>query len=44
MKAEEVVDFFAPHESTIDAVTAWLAESGIGPDRCALSVNKQVLL
>ncbi|KUJ15936.1 alkaline serine protease [Mollisia scopiformis] len=41
MSPEEIVDFFAPEESTIDAVTAWLAESGIGSDRFALSVNKQ---
>lgn len=43
MTAEEVVDFFAPRESTVDAVTAWLAESGISSDRFAVSVNKQVL-
>jgi tripeptidyl-peptidase-1 len=42
MKAEEVHDFFAPDESTIDAVTGWLTASGFGSDRFALSVNKQV--
>ncbi|TVY25147.1 Tripeptidyl-peptidase sed1 [Lachnellula hyalina] len=41
MTAEEVVDFFAPQQSTTDAVTEWLVSSGISPDRFALSVNKQ---
>ena len=44
MTAEEVADFFAPRQSTTDAVTEWLASSGISPDRFAISVNKQVLL
>jgi len=44
MTAEEVVDFFAPQQSTTDAVTEWLVSSGISPDRFALSVNKQVFL
>jgi hypothetical protein len=43
MTAEEVVDFFAPHQSTVDAVTEWLVESGISADRFAISANKQVL-
>jgi sulfur carrier protein ThiS len=42
MTVEEVVDFFAPHQSTVDAVTEWLAESGISADRFAISANKQV--
>ena len=43
MTTEEVVDFFAPHQSTVDAVTEWLIESGICADRFAISANKQVL-
>ena len=43
MTAEEVVDFFAPHPSTTEAVMEWLVASGISADRFALSVNKQVL-
>lgn len=42
MTAEEIVEFFAPHQSTTDAVTEWLVSSGISADRFALSVNKQV--
>lgn len=42
MTAEEIVDFFAPHQSTVDAVTEWLVSSGFSADRFALSVNKQV--
>lgn len=42
MTADEVIDFFAPHESTSDAVMEWLVDSGIGEDRLAISVNKQV--
>lgn len=44
MNAQEVVDFFAPHESSVDVVTEWLAEAGISSDRFALSINKQVQL
>lgn len=43
MTPEEVIDFFAPQSSTIDAVTEWLVESGISVDRFAISANKQVL-
>lgn len=43
MTAEEVVDFFAPHVSTTNAVTEWLVASGISSDRFAISANKQVL-
>jgi tripeptidyl-peptidase-1 len=43
MTTEEVVEFFAPHQSTVDAVTEWLVESGISADRFAISANKQVL-
>jgi len=42
MSPEEVVDFFAPEQSTTEAVMEWLAESGISADRVALSTNKQV--
>ena len=43
MSAEEVVDFFSPEQTTIDAVMEWLASSGISPKRFAISANKQVL-
>jgi tripeptidyl-peptidase-1 len=43
MTLEEVIDFFAPEQSTTDAVTKWLEESGISPSRFAISANKQVL-
>lgn len=42
MTAEEVIDFFAPHESTSGVVLEWLAESGLSTDRLEISVNKQV--
>lgn len=42
MTAEEVIDFFAPHSSSVDAVTEWVVASGISADRVSLSVNKQV--
>jgi tripeptidyl-peptidase I len=42
MTADEVVDFFAPEQSTAEAVMGWLVDSGISPDRFALSANKQV--
>ncbi|KAI0028799.1 subtilisin-like protein [Vararia minispora EC-137] len=38
--AERVVNFFAPHEDTVSAVTAWLAEYGLTGDRVRLSPNK----
>ncbi|KAI0018743.1 subtilisin-like protein [Xylariomycetidae sp. FL0641] len=41
MTSEEVIDFFAPQQSSIDAVTDWLTSSGISKDRIGLSVNKQ---
>jgi hypothetical protein len=43
MTADEIIDFFAPQESTSDAVLEWLVDSGISEDRLAVSVNKQVL-
>lgn len=42
MTAEEVVDLFAPHQSSVDTVVDWLVESGISRDRIGHSANKQV--
>lgn len=42
MTAEEVIDFFAPTEDSVNAVLSWLTESGINAERIGLSVNKQV--
>jgi tripeptidyl-peptidase I len=44
MAAEEVIDFFAPHQDSVDAVMNWLVEGGIARERIGLSVNKQVSL
>jgi tripeptidyl-peptidase-1 len=44
MTAEEVIDFFAPHEDSTDAVLKWLQQAGIEGERVAVSVNKQVRL
>ncbi|KAI0025076.1 subtilisin-like protein [Xylariomycetidae sp. FL0641] len=41
LSAEEVVDFFAPPQSSIDAVKSWLVESGIHADAISQSANKQ---
>ncbi|RFU34872.1 hypothetical protein B7463_g1445, partial [Scytalidium lignicola] len=41
MNAEEVIDYFAPHPSTVEAVTEWLVVSGVSADRFAVSANKQ---
>ena len=38
--AEQVADYFAPAEETIEAVKEWLHSSGIHPDRIAHSDNK----
>lgn len=43
MTPEEIIDFFAPQQSTTDSVVEWLVESGITTDRFAVSANKQVL-
>ena len=43
MTPEEVIDFFAPQQSSVDAITEWLVSSGISADRFALSANKQVI-
>ena len=42
MTAEEVIDFFAPHESTVTTVIDWIVGSGIARERVSQSVNKQV--
>ena len=41
MTPEEVIDFFAPHQSSVDSVVDWLASSGIAKDRVGHSANKQ---
>jgi tripeptidyl-peptidase-1 len=42
MTAEEVIDFFAPAQATVDAIFGWLTDSGIAAERIGHSVNKQV--
>jgi tripeptidyl-peptidase-1 len=42
MTAHEIIDFFAPEQSTTDAVTQWLVESGLSNDRFSISANKLV--
>ncbi|KZT44232.1 subtilisin-like protein [Sistotremastrum suecicum HHB10207 ss-3] len=37
---DEVVELFAPSNETVDAVTAWLQEHGIGEDRVVLSQSR----
>ncbi|KAK8006812.1 hypothetical protein PG989_000802 [Apiospora arundinis] len=41
MSSAEVIDFFAPQQSSADAVIDWVVASGISRDRVAQSVNKQ---
>ncbi len=41
MTAEEVIDFFAPHQSSVDVVIEWLLESGFERERIGHSTNKQ---
>ncbi|KAI0398917.1 subtilisin-like protein [Xylaria palmicola] len=41
MTSQEVIAFFAPHESSVDTVRDWLQGAGISKDRVTLSVNKQ---
>ncbi|KAK8075930.1 hypothetical protein PG994_003202 [Apiospora phragmitis] len=41
MSSEEVINFFAPQQSTADAVTDWVVASGISRDRVTQSANKQ---
>lgn len=42
MTAEEVIDFFAPEESSVNIVIDWLVSSGISRNRIGQSFNKQV--
>ena len=42
MTPEEVIDFFAPPQSTVAAVTDWIVASGIARERIGQSTNKQV--
>jgi len=42
MTPEEVIDFFAPDQSSVDAVIDWLVASGISRNRIGQSANKQV--
>lgn len=42
MTAQQVIDFFAPQESSIEIVRNWLQKEGISKDRISLSTNKQV--
>ena len=40
---EQVHELFAPQQETVEAVSAWLQESGIAAHRISQSVNKQWL-
>lgn len=42
MTSQEVIDFFTPHQDSVEAVIGWLVESGISRDRIGQSANKQV--
>jgi tripeptidyl-peptidase I len=42
MSAQEVIDFFAPPQSSIDVVKEWLVSAGIESHRIGHSANKQV--
>lgn len=42
MTVEEVTDFFAPAQSSVDAVIDWLVSAGIDRKRISQSANKQV--
>lgn len=41
MSSKEVVDFFAPERTTVDAVVGWLTSAGIHIDRVTQSANRQ---
>ncbi|KAI1124400.1 peptidase S8/S53 domain-containing protein [Nemania abortiva] len=41
MTADEVVDFFAPAQSTVNAIVEWLTTAGIAAERIGHSANKQ---
>ena len=42
MTAEEVIEYFAPTRSSVDAVIGWLVDAGVAPTRISQSANKQV--
>jgi tripeptidyl-peptidase-1 len=44
MTPEEVIDFFAPPQSTVDVVIDWIVKSGISRERIGHSTNKQVCI
>lgn len=41
MTSEEIIDFFAPAQSSVDAVINWIVSSGIERQRISQSANKQ---
>ncbi|KAI1760631.1 subtilisin-like protein [Hypoxylon sp. FL1150] len=41
LSAEEVVEFFAPAEASLNAIKDWLVEAGISSDAISQSSNKQ---
>ncbi|KAI8634505.1 peptidase S8/S53 domain-containing protein [Xylariaceae sp. FL1651] len=41
LSAEQVADFFAPLESSVQAVKDWLVDAGIAPHTISQSTNKQ---
>lgn len=41
LSSAEVIDMFAPDQSSVDAVTKWLVTSGISAERISQSANKQ---
>lgn len=41
MTPTEVTEFFAPAQSSVDAVIDWLVSCGITPSRISQSANKQ---
>ncbi|KAJ8120386.1 hypothetical protein ONZ43_g2894 [Nemania bipapillata] len=44
LSAEEVVDFFAPLESSVETVKNWLMEAGIASHTISQSANKQLIV
>jgi hypothetical protein len=42
MTSEEIINFFAPAQSSVDAVIDWLVSSGFERQRISQSANKQV--
>ncbi|KUI54358.1 Tripeptidyl-peptidase sed1 [Cytospora mali] len=41
LSSAEVIEMFAPEQSSVDAVIEWLVSSGISADRISQSANKQ---